>query len=151
MPSFPNHARRFGPPPHARRYRLRPGAYAILERDGGVLLTHQQHPNPEFQLPGGGIDPGESQHAALLRETREETGWTIGQARRLGAYRRFCYMPEYDIWAEKLCHIWLARPILCIGEPSEPGHAAAWLAPQEALQLLPDPGAAWFLRKTLRL
>lgn len=48
-----------------QRYRLRPGAYAILIRDGRVLLTHQSHPVPEFQLPGGGIDPGEGPIEAL--------------------------------------------------------------------------------------
>ncbi len=41
-----------------RRYRIRPGAYAILVRNGQVLLTHQQEPRPEFQLPGGGA-PGQ--------------------------------------------------------------------------------------------
>jgi 8-oxo-dGTP diphosphatase len=69
-----------------RRYRRRPGAYAILWRDGAVLLTLQAEPRPEAQLPGGGIDAGESPLAALHREVREETGWTIAGARRLGAF-----------------------------------------------------------------
>lgn len=50
--------RRFGPPPGRHPYRLRPGAYAVLIRDGQALLTFQHQPEPEFQLPGGGIDPG---------------------------------------------------------------------------------------------
>ena len=95
-----------------QRYRRRPGAYAVLMREGQVLVTHQSEPNPEFQLPGGGIDPGESAIRALHREVYEETGWTISSARRIGAYRRFTFMPEYEIWAEKLCHIYLARPVL---------------------------------------
>lgn len=79
----------FGPPPGRRNYRLRPGAYAVLIRGDQALLTFQHAPEPEYQLPGGGIDPGESPLAALHREVREETGWTIGQPRWLGAYRRF--------------------------------------------------------------
>lgn len=150
-PSFiPSFIPRFGPPPEpARRYRLRPGAYAILCHDREVLLTFQEQPAPEFQLPGGGIDPGESALAALHRETMEETGWSIGNLRRLGAYRRFCYMPDYDLWAEKLCHIWLARPILRRGAPSEPGHHAVWTDLHGAADLLADPGAAFFLRKLI--
>lgn len=141
---------RFGPPPGRRRYRLRPGAYAVLVRDGRILLTFQQAPEPEFQLPGGGIDPGEAPITALHREVREETGWSIGQPRRLGQYRRYCYMPEYGYWAEKLCAIWIARPITRLGPPSEPGHKAHWLAPDQAASLLREPGARAFLQLALR-
>ena len=133
--------RRFDTPPEpGRRYRLRPGVYAVLWRDGAVLLTHQAEPVPEYQLPGGGIDPGEHPLPALHREVREETGWTIAVDRRLGAFRRFTYMPEYDLWAEKLCTVYLARPVLRLGPPSEAGHSAVWAAPEVALDLLANPG-----------
>ncbi len=133
---------RFGQPPRPRiRYRRRPGAYAILWRDGRVLLTHQARPVPEFQLPGGGIDPGEDAIPALRREVFEETGWSIGAPRRLCSYRRFCFMPDYDMHAEKRCQIWVARPILRLSDPTEPGHAAHWMAPDRALAALSDPGS----------
>ena len=133
------------PPEPGRRYRRRRGAYAVLMRGGRVLLTHQQEPWPEFQLPGGGIDPGEHPVPALHREVREETGWSMQLIRRLGAFRRFTYMPEYDLWAEKLCTIYLARPILRLGPPTEPGHSAVWVRPDEAAQLLGNPGDRHFL------
>ena len=51
--------RRVGDPVRAgMRYTHRPGAYAVLARGAQVLLTHQEEPVPEFQLPGGGIDSG---------------------------------------------------------------------------------------------
>ena len=134
--------RRYGPPPRPGiAYRLRPGAYALIRRGDRVLLTHQAAPEPEFQLPGGGIDRGESAPAALHREVREETGWTIGALRRIGTYRRFVYMPDYDLFAEKLCSVWLAHAGLCRGAPSEPGHSAHWVACADVPALLPDPGA----------
>ncbi|MFT4014606.1 MAG: NUDIX hydrolase [Paracoccus sp. (in: a-proteobacteria)] len=138
---------RFGPPPGHRPYRLRPGAYAILPRDGRLLLTFQESPVPEFQLPGGGIDPGESALAALHREVAEETGWRIGGARRIGAYRRYCYMPEYGFWAEKLCQIWLARPVTRLGAPREKGHSAHWVSITAACRLVADPGSRAFLSR----
>ncbi|SIS67150.1 NUDIX hydrolase [Phaeovulum vinaykumarii] len=142
--------RRFGEPVKTgMRYRRRPGAYAVLLRAGQVLVTHQAAPTPEFQLPGGGIDPGENVVAALHREVFEETGWSIGGLRRLGAYRRFTYMPEYDLWAEKVCSVWLARPGLRRGPPSEPGHVAHWLSPEEALDLLAGAGDRHFLALAL--
>jgi len=132
-----------------RSYRQRPGVYAILWRDGELLLTFQAEPLPEVQLPGGGIDPGESPLRALHREVREETGWSIAGARRLGVYRRFAYMPDYDLWAEKVCQVWLARPILQVGPPSEPGHAALWASPEVALGLIENEGERDFLRRVL--
>jgi len=138
--------RRFEHPPEpGRRYRRRPGIYAVLMRQGEILLTHQEDPTPEFQLPGGGIDAGEQPIPALHREVFEETGWTMQIERRLGAFRRFTYMPEYDLWAEKLCQIYLARPTLRLGDPVEPGHTAIWAEPRAAIALLANEGDRHFL------
>lgn len=138
--------RRFGEPPvRGRSYGLRHGVYAILVRDGSVLLTHQAEPDDEFQLPGGGLDPGESPLHALHREVREETGWAIAQPRRLGAFRRFVYMPEYDRWAEKLCSVYLARPVRRLGPPTEPGHRAVWATPEAAVRVLGNAGDRHFM------
>ena len=140
--------RRIGEPPDpGQRYTLRPGAYAILPRGASVLLTFQSTPEPEFQMPGGGIDPGESPLQALHREVLEETGWRIASPRRLGAFRRFTYMPEYELWAEKMCHIFLARPVLCLREPIEPDHTVAWLDADDAIAAVYNDGDRAFLRR----
>lgn len=143
---------RFGSPPQpGRSYRRRPGAYAVLIRDGRILLTFQEAPEPEFQLPGGGLDPDEGAVRALHREVAEETGWSIARPRLIGTYRRFCFMPDYDIFAEKICSVWLARPLCRQGPPSEPGHSAHWVGPERAMELLADPGSRAMLRRALRL
>lgn len=139
--------RRFGEPlVQGQRYRIRHGVYAVLRRGQDVLLTHQAEPEPEFQLPGGGIDPGEAPLRALHREVIEETGWSIAAPRRIGAFRRFVYMPEYDRWAEKLCTIYLARPVRPLGPPSEPGHTALWVPLDVACRLLGNAGDRHFAR-----
>lgn len=140
--------RRFhNPPEHGRRYIHRPGVYAILADGGDLLLTHQARPQPEFQLPGGGIDPGESPLAALYREVMEETGWSLSRPRRLGAYRRFTYMPEYDLWAEKICHVYFAYPVRQIRPPSEPDHTALWMPADIAAEHLASAGDAAFVER----
>lgn len=142
--------RRIGEPvkPHIS-YKRRPGAYAILVRNNQVLLTHQAEPDPEFQLPGGGIDPGEQPIPALHREVMEETGWRISNLRKLGAYRRYTYMPEYDLWAEKMCHIFFARPTIKLGPPSEDGHSEVWTSPSIAIDLVASDGDRHFLSQAL--
>lgn len=138
--------RRYGEPPvSGQRYKQRPGAYAILLREGKVLLTYQGAPHDEYQLPGGGIDPGEGPLQALHREVFEETGYRIARPRKLGVFRRFAYMPEYDLFAAKMCHIYLAYPVRPHGPPSEPGHDAVWMDPDVALGALYNDGDADFL------
>jgi 8-oxo-dGTP diphosphatase len=131
------------------RYSERPGAYAIIARAGEVLLTFQAKPEPEFQLPGGGIDAGETPVVALHREVAEETGWGIHSLRRLGAFRRFTYMPEYNFWARKTCHIYLCRPTRRKSEVLEAFHSAHWLAMDEAVGMLANGGDRFFLGQIL--
>lgn len=143
--------RRFGEPVRSgQTYRPRPGVYAILLRGSDILMTYQEDPRPELQLPGGGIDPGESPLPALHREVWEETGWTMSQPRRLGAYRRFTYMPEYDKWAEKICTIYLARPVLRLGPPTEAGHSPVWVPLADAAGMADVEGERQFLASVAR-
>lgn len=65
----------------------RVGAYAVIVRDGHVLLSHwvvpprQRHPSVPFEaawtLPGGGLEAGEDPEAAAVREVLEETGYVV--------------------------------------------------------------------------
>ena len=144
--------RRFGEAFQAGKpYRRRPGAYAILWNGHKVLTTFQDGETPEIQLPGGGIDEGEHPIPALHREVMEETGWAMADPRRLGAFRRFVYMPDYGFWAEKLCTVYIARPVLRHGPPTEADHTAVWLSPLEASQRIANEGDRHFLKKVFGL
>lgn len=139
--------RRFGEAYDAKqRYILRPGAYAILHVGTQVLLTFQESPKPELQLPGGGIDKGEQTLPALHREIQEETGWRATKLRRLGVYKRFVYMPDYDLWAEKHCTIFTGRPVRDLKTPLEESHLAVWSSAAEAADLLANDGDRYFLK-----
>lgn len=142
--------RRYGEAVKAGQYyRRRAGVYGVLMDGEAVLLTHQAAPVPEYQLPGGGIDPGENPIAALHREVFEETGWHISAPRHIGTFRRFTYMPEYDKWAEKVCAVFLARPVLRLGPPTEAGHTAIWTSAEVAMEILGNEGDRAMLAKCL--
>ncbi len=134
-------------PEPGRVYRRRPGVYALLPAGKHLLLTRQLTPEPDLQLPGGGIDPGEATIPALHREVMEETGWIIARPHRLGVFRRFAYMPEYDLWAEKICHVYCARPVRQVSDPSEDHHTALWMSFPDAAQLLGGAGDRFFVQR----
>ena len=125
-------------------YTPRPGVYGIISHGDQVLLTSQ---SGEWQLPGGRIDPGEQPVHALHREAKEETGWKIAAPRKLGAFRRFCYMPEYDLWAEKICHVYHALAIYPVCPPTEPDHIAIMVPRDMAADLLAVEGDAYFIQR----
>ena len=67
-----------GAPPRVQR----PAAYAVVVQDGEMLLTRLAD-STLWTLPGGGIDHGEHPDDAVRRETFEETGLELREARLL--------------------------------------------------------------------
>ncbi len=62
------------------------GAFAIiLDDQGRVLLSHRRDMDA-WNLPGGGMEPGELPDEAAIRETREETGLEVAVERLVGVY-----------------------------------------------------------------
>ena len=129
------------------KYIARPGAYGIIAQGRDLLLTLQILKKAEMQLPGGGIDPGETPTQALHREVFEETGWLIATPRRVGTFRRFVFMPEYDLWAEKICMIYRAMPVRRMGPPREEFHEARWMDAEAATQALGNSGDRFFAQQ----
>jgi 8-oxo-dGTP diphosphatase len=142
--------RRIGEPFRRKRYRDRIGAYAVIAGSHGgtrgLLLVDQEG---ELQLPGGGIDPGESPLQALHREVGEETGWRIAAPRRLGAFQRFAWLPDYGYWARKVQLVYLARAVRPLGMALEPGHVPIWLPAVEAARRLDIAGDREMVRLAL--
>lgn len=130
-----------------QRYIRRPGAYAILPLKNRILVTAQIANELDIQLPGGGIDLGESPIQALHREVMEETGWRIAYPRKLGAFKRYVFMPEYELWAEKICHVYVAKPVYQVCDPLEPDHQTLVISPSQAVEVLGNEGDRSFVRR----
>ena len=67
-------------------YRGRRGSVAVIARRGRLLVIRRCRSvvaPRTFCFPGGGIEPGETEQEALVREMREELGAAIHPLRRI--------------------------------------------------------------------
>ena len=70
---------------------------AVIRDDRGRLLLIKRGHEPGlglWSLPGGRVEPGESDAQALFRKLREETGLTVAPGHLIGTVR----LSVYDIW-----------------------------------------------------
>jgi 8-oxo-dGTP pyrophosphatase MutT (NUDIX family) len=49
---------------------------AVINKDGKLLMIHLDKTD-EYKFPGGGLNAGETDHEALIREVHEEAGYTV--------------------------------------------------------------------------
>lgn len=77
------------------RIRERTGVFGIVHNNAGkLLLTYPSFDLCQPQLPGGGVEAGESLEAALLREINEEVGKARNLQTELIAERRIHYYAD---------------------------------------------------------
>jgi 8-oxo-dGTP diphosphatase len=102
-------------------------AGAIIDVRGRVLAARRTSP-PElaggWELPGGKVEPGESEPAALGRELTEELGVVADIGERIPGE-----WPLADGW---LLRVYLARITSGTPQPGEAHDALTWVAPDEA-------------------
>lgn len=60
-------------------------ACVVINSDSEILLI-QRDDNKEWQIPGGVVELGEAPDEAAIRETLEETGYTISSPKLTGVY-----------------------------------------------------------------
>ena len=95
---------------------------AVLRDAAGRVLAARRERPAGWELPGGKVEPGETEPAALVRELREELGVTVEVGERIG--------PDVPIDPDFLLRAWTAA--LIDGEPAALEHAELrWLAPDE--------------------
>ena len=73
---------------------IRVSVNAVIVVDDKLLLIKFDDENgPHYNLPGGGLDQGESLHQALVRECREEASVEVEPGELVGAWE---YVPSQE-------------------------------------------------------
>jgi 8-oxo-dGTP diphosphatase len=84
-------------------------AHGMIEKDGHYLVTRRSARDDymplKWDIPGGGVDAGESLEDGLLREVEEETKIKIRVEKLLYAYTNLATLPERQTFQT----VWLCR------------------------------------------
>jgi 8-oxo-dGTP diphosphatase len=80
---------------------FRIGVFAVIFERGRVLLALRRDIG-WWNLPGGGLEIGETVEEAVVREVREETGLEVAVDRLIGVYSK---PQKQEIVLSFLCHV----------------------------------------------
>lgn len=100
--------------------RMRPGVKAFIVHNGKILVAKEKFIERGkeriiYDIPGGGIDPGETLHEALRREVMEEVGLEVEVEQPVGGWDFTFYN---DTTKEEVHVINVAYQCRLIGEPN---------------------------------
>ena len=135
----------FGTPEPGVKYRDRPTVFGIAERRGQIALicVSREGAPPIHDLPGGEVEPGESEGRALAREFAEETGLNVHIGEEV--VRAGQYMFKSD--GEPVNNQCIVTTAVVDGEDPgqkiEDDHVLVWMEPLEALGVLRLDSQAW--------
>jgi ADP-ribose pyrophosphatase YjhB (NUDIX family) len=116
----------------AEQITIRPAAYALMVRNGKVLLLKMKQTG-KYHLPGGGIAAGERLEAGLARELYEETGVKV-EIRRLAHFEElfFYYNPSGRAYhGLHFFYICMPKPVALVPDDQVQDEAAGeprWIA-----------------------
>ena len=133
-------------------YIPRPTVFGLALDDKGrlAIVRIARETRVSWDLPGGMIDPGETEPQALVREFCEETGWRVAPGALVTRAEQLTITRTGERRLNQ-CAFYLCRLIEMTDGKIEDDHDLVWLDAHEALARLRHEAAAWAVTSWLRL
>ena len=142
----------FGAPEPGVKYRDRPAAFGIAEQGGkiAVIRITRLGVEPFYDLPGGAIEPGESESRALAREFIEETGLIVAGGEVLALADQYMVKSDGEPVNNRSV---LMTAVVKDSDPDqkiEEDHQLEWMDPDQALRIIRHDSHAWAIACWIR-
>ncbi len=131
----------FGRKLEAVTYIDRPGAYGLLFNEAGHLAVVQT--SHGFFLPGGGIEPGESDEMGLRRELEEEIGHQLIRAVFILKAVQYHWSEFYQKHFRKIGSFYHIKTQTRSQEHVQSGHTLHWIERHRAATGLSQEFQRW--------
>lgn len=142
----------FGTARPGQDYLHRPAVFGLAEREGRIACVRVDRGDGAayFDLPGGALDPDESEQQALVREFAEETGLIVQPVDRLTEAGQF-FQKSDGTPVNNVGGVWIVSVTGSdLSTKQEDDHELVWLDPLRALASLRHEAHSWAVARWLR-
>ncbi|KGR72433.1 NUDIX hydrolase [Streptococcus phocae subsp. phocae] len=128
-------------------YTTRHGVYAVIPNLDKTEIILVQAPNGSWFLPGGEIEPGETQREALDRELLEELGFVADVGYFYGQADEYFYSRHRDTHFYHPAYLYEVTTSQAISKPLEDFNTLAWFPISEAIAVLKRDSHRWGVKE----
>ena len=117
-------------------YVVREGVYGVVFNEVGKVAVIKN--TFGYFLPGGGIEKGESLKDCLIREFKEETGYSIIAGKFIGKASKYYFSEAFNHYRHPVGYFYNVNLGRSVTELIEENHELLWVHPLECAKLLYD-------------
>ena len=134
MSRFDDDEKIFGEKVDGISYVIRKGVYGVVFNDIGQVAVIK---NPfGYFLPGGGLEDGESLEECLVREFKEETGYSITIKDFIGKASKYYFSDGFNHYRHPIGFFYIVDLEKRITDLIEKDHELLWIEPLEIANYL---------------
>ena len=134
--------------------RVEGATYVVREGVYGVVLNYEDKiavvkNSFGYFLPGGGIEEGENFEECLIREFREETGYSIQISKFIGKSSKYYFSEAFNHYRHPIGFFYIVNLEQRLTDITEKDHELLWLSQNECTKVLYDH-QDWAVKEALK-
>lgn len=132
-----------------KEYKERKTSYGLIFNEKGEIAVAYIKKYDMYNLIGGKIEEKENSKDALIRETKEETGYSLRDIEYIDNLGCYYYFDIMDIYELGIMDFYKAKLDKKICNPIEEDHELVWVKPEDIVDKMYFEYHRYFLGKYL--